>query len=405
MSTEVTPQTAPGTERPDVDALMERVRAGVADKLARGFYTAEEVELVRLMELSVKERKDFGPDLDEGIAFINSHWDPMDSHPITSHRGGAVGRLLVGSKTIVRKLTRPVASLALMRQTEFNGAVTRLLTSALHGLSTLQLRFDELQLKYYDLAKRHQELAGRLEAAERPAPPVPAPPRETASHATPALEELQRGPQEVLTERRRGQLRHFRGAPGRVLDAGSGRGELLRLLREAGVPAYGVEPDARIAARCREQGFEVVAGDPLEHLAGLAAGTLGGIFAGQVVEHLATPQLLAFVRLAHEKLAPGGRFVVETLNPASLGTFSGPLYRDLAPTRPVHPEALRMLVEGLGFRDVAVEFASPFPPEAKLREIGGPPGEAELVRALNENFARLNALLYGNQVYAVTATR
>lgn len=431
MSMETEPQKPPGTDRPDADALMERVRAGVAEKIARGVYTAEELERVRRMELSIKERKDFGPDVGEGIAFLHAHWDPLGPHPITSHRPGAAGRLIVGAKIAVRKVLKPFASLVLSRQSEYNGAVARLLTSALHGVQNLEMRFDELLLKHYDISRRHQKLYERyqalvlearryytrVESMERASLPAEAvriaeqyiPPLEPSPVSYLAFEEKHRGSSAALKEKQRGYLRHFRGATQPVLDAGCGRGEFLHLLREAGIQAYGVDFDAEMTARCREQGLAAVTGDILTHLAELADGSLGGIFAAQVVEHMTTPQLAAFARLAHDKIAAGGRFVAETINPACLGTFSGPVYLDLTHIKPVHPEALRFLLDGLGFRDVALEFSAPFPPEMKLQEIGRHYGlqqiEEEVVRVVNDNFGRLNALIYGFQDYAAVATK
>jgi O-antigen chain-terminating methyltransferase len=416
---------------PDVDALMERVRAGVADRLARGVYTQEELDRVQRIELEIRERADFGPDPADDVAKLHAAWDPLGPHTFTSHRGAA-GRLIVAAKTLLRRLVKPVAGVALVRQAEFNGAAARLLTGATHGVETLEASHEALLLKHDELARRHLELVARtgelltevrrlqarLESVERaglPAAAVAAPPHEPSPASGPsplsylAFEEKHRGPADLVREKQRVYVRRFEGAPGRVLDAGCGRGEFLELLREAGVPAYGVDLDAEMAARAREKGLEVGVGDLLGHLSGLPDGSLGGIFAAQVVEHMDTAALVSFVRLAHAKLAPGGRFVAETINPACLATFSGAFYLDLTHTRPVHPEALRFLLEGTGFREVELEFTSPIPQEMKLQEIDVArwlhDADREFVRLVNDNFGRLNGLVYGCQDYAVIARR
>lgn len=416
---------------PDVDALMERVRAGVADKLARGVYSPADLDEIRRVELEIRERADFGPDPADDIARLHSSWDPLGPHTFTSHRGG-VGRLIVKAKGLLRRLVRPVASVALVRQAEFNGAVARLLTGASHGVQTLESSHDALLLKHDELERRHLELharcgelltevrrlQARLESVDRgglpaaaaaPAPAAPLPAAAPAPLSYLAFEEKHRGPGIAIKEKQRAYLRHFVDAPGRVLDAGCGRGEFLEVLREAGISAYGIDLDVEMAARSREKGLEVTAGDLIGHLAALPDGTLGGVFAAQVIEHMSTAELVSFVRLAHAKLAPGGRFIAETINPTCLATFAGAFYLDLTHTRPVHPEALRFLLEGTGFRSVELEFSAPFPPEMKLQVIDVARWlhdiDKEFVRLVNDNFGRLNGLVYGHQDYAAVATR
>ena len=109
-----------------------------------------------------------------------------------------------------------------------------------------------------------------------------------------------------------------------VLDVGSGRGELLELLAENGIAASGVDSDAGMVERCAALGVDVALGDANEHLAGLVDGSLGTIFSAQVIEHLPYAELQRLLRLAHQKLRPGGLLIAETVNPhrlASLKTF------------------------------------------------------------------------------------
>jgi O-antigen chain-terminating methyltransferase len=416
------PPGAPGP--PDVDALMERVRAGVAEKLASGVYTQADLDEVRRIELEIRERSGFGTDPSDDVARLHNLWDPLGPYTFTSHRGH-VGTLIVAAKGLLRKLTKPFAKVALARQTEFNGAVARLFSGTALSVEALLLKYDELVRRHQELhalcgellaeVRRHQARLESIDRAGLPAAAVPAlsrPPQPAAasrpvSYLT--FEEKHRGPGETIKERQRSYLRHFIGAPGRVLDAGCGRGEFLDLLREAGIPASGIDQDAEMAARAREKGLDVAVGDLFAHLAALPDGSLGGLFAAQVVEHLSTDGLVCLVRLAHAKLAPGGRFVAETINPGCLGTFSGAFYLDLTHTRPVHPEALRFLLEETGFREVDLEFSAPFPPEMKLQVLEVPRWfhevDKDFVRVVNDNFGRLNGLIYGAQDYAAVATR
>jgi SAM-dependent methyltransferase len=423
MTTEGSQGTPGAPEPPDVDALMERVRAGVADKLARGVYTQADLDEVRRVELEIRECSNFGTDPTNDVARLHALWDPLGPHSFTSHRG-RVGALIVAAKQLLLRFARPFASVVLARQTEFNGAVARLLSGSALGVEELMLKHDELERRHQELHARcgHlltevRRLRARLESVDRaglPAAAVHAPVRAVpAADASPlsylAFEEKHRGPGEAIKEKQRAYLHHFLGAPGRVLDAGCGRGEFLEILREAGIPAYGVDQDAEMAARGREKGLDIAVGDLLSHLEGLPDGSLGGVFAAQVIEHMSTDGLVSLVRLAHAKLAPGGRFIAETINPACLATFSGAFYLDLTHIRPVHPEALRFLLEETGFREVDLEFTAPFPPEMKLQEVEAPVWFHDIgkdfLRTVNDNFGRINGLVYGYQDYAAIARR
>jgi len=111
------------------------------------------------------------------------------------------------------------------------------------------------------------------------------------------------------------------------------------------------------------------------------------------------------VREAHRTLRPGGLLVLETVNPRSVVGFLEVYNRDLTHERPLHPDTLRFLAAAEGFSDVRVEMRAPIDALSQLQPVpvqGLPEGAAI---ALNENIARLNALLYGPQEYALFARR
>lgn len=147
---------------PDVDALMQRVREGVADKICRGVYAPADLDALRSIEEEPRERSDFGPAPDDDIARLHSSWDPLGPYPFTSHRG-RVGRLLVTAKQWLRRLASPVAAVTLARQSEFNGAVARLLPGACHGVQSLEADRDALLRRLNQLECRNLELQARCE--------------------------------------------------------------------------------------------------------------------------------------------------------------------------------------------------------------------------------------------------
>jgi O-antigen chain-terminating methyltransferase len=187
-----------------------------------------------------------------------------------------------------------------------------------------------------------------------------------------------------------------------VLDLGFGGGEFMELLAELGVQVRGVEPDERLVESARARGLDVVQGFAVEHLRGLEPGSLGGIVMIQVIEHLSPQHVIDFVELAAEKLRPGGKVVLETINPASFYTYAHAFWLDPDHVRPVHPALLDFLFREAEFGRVQIEYRSPVSDDERLLPLPGDDPQAAL---LNENFARIGSLLFGAQDYAFIATK
>jgi 2-polyprenyl-3-methyl-5-hydroxy-6-metoxy-1,4-benzoquinol methylase len=187
-----------------------------------------------------------------------------------------------------------------------------------------------------------------------------------------------------------------------VVDLGFGRGDFMELLTELGVEVHGVEPDPQLVTSARSRGLDVEQGLAVEYLRTVEPGTLGGIVMIQVIEHLSPQQVIDFVALAAEKVRPGGKVVLETVNPASLYTYARSFWIDPDHVRPVHPSYLEFLFREAEFARFSIEFRSPVSEDESLVAI---PGDDPQTLAVNENFQRINALLFGAQDYAVIATR
>jgi glycosyltransferase involved in cell wall biosynthesis/SAM-dependent methyltransferase len=161
------------------------------------------------------------------------------------------------------------------------------------------------------------------------------------------FEDLFRGPEEMIRERQAVFL-PLLGDSAPVLDAGCGRGELLDLLREAGIEARGVDRDGDMVARCREKGHQVEQADLLDALEACEPHSLGAILSLQVIEHLSAEQLSRLLELGATRLRPGGRLLVETVNPhcaAALKAF----WVDPTHQRPLFPETVLALCDLAGF--------------------------------------------------------
>jgi SAM-dependent methyltransferase len=90
---------------------------------------------------------------------------------------------------------------------------------------------------------------------------------------------------------------YFMTAPGEVVDIGSGSGIFLEILRDAQVPAFGVDPDSDMVDVCRELGLQALPGDE-RLLADCGENSLGGIHASHIIEHIDGSRAIAMIENA-----------------------------------------------------------------------------------------------------------
>ncbi len=222
------------------------------------------------------------------------------------------------------------------------------------------------------------------------------------------FEDRYRGSREEIRSRLAAYLPHFEGASD-VLDVGCGRGEFLELLRERGIRARGIDVNAEMVERCRQAGLDVQEADALAYLTSLEDGSLGGLLAAQVVEHLRPDYLMRWLEAAYHKLRPGSRIVLETINPACWAAFFNAYLRDITHTQPLHPDTLKYLLTASGFASVEIRFNSPYPEPGKLQAVssapGTPPELQDLIGAFNANVERVNGLLFTFTDYAAIGDR
>ncbi|MFC2156725.1 class I SAM-dependent methyltransferase, partial [Acidobacteriota bacterium] len=210
------------------------------------------------------------------------------------------------------------------------------------------------------------------------------------------FENRYRGSVEEIKEQLSQYLEYF-SAGARVLDLGCGRGEFVELLVNKGLDAEGVDLNEQMIEICREKGLNCRKADILETLAGCEDGFLGGIFSSQVIEHLPPEYLKRMVELAYFKLAPSGHIVLETVNPTSVFTLVQIYYLDMSHQMPIHPRALKYLMESVGFENVEIKYSAPLGDE-RLRDL---PSEDEHSVVLNQNIDKLNDLLFAPSNFAV----
>ena len=212
-------------------------------------------------------------------------------------------------------------------------------------------------LIHTELRLIRQRASSLISTAVPPQPPVPIP------EAAPAFDyarfaERFRGTEEFVKAGQRFYVPYFAGCH-EVLDIGCGRGEFLELMREAGVPALGIDLSRESVSLCQTKGLKADETDLFAYLTGLPDASLDGIFCAQVVEHLAPAQLPDMIRLTARALRRGGVLVIETPNPECLAIFATHFYLDPTHNRPIPHALLAFYMEEHGISRIEVHRRAP----------------------------------------------
>lgn len=383
-------------------------------------------ELDRLAAVALAPAADTGS-LEGAVRAMHRTRGITADHEITV-RPGALAPVKHAIKSGTRKATRWYVERLAVAVREFADAATAAAESLAARTTALEgrlARFEEAQAETAaairaDVERGHAALADRLARLERGAgrgagppapraatPTLPPPADEDAGRGVHgfdyfAFEATMRGSREEIARRQERYVELFADVDD-ILDAGCGRGEFLGLLRAAGKRASGVDIDADMVDECHAAGLDVVQGDAVSRLRAAPPGSLGGVFAAQVVEHLPPRVLVAFLDAARRALREGGVLVLETINPASLSALRN-YFADLTHSQPLVPETLRFLVSSAGFADARIELTSPVPDAARLAHVpydGSVPDAA--AAATNRNVELLNGILFAPLDYAVIA--
>src|SRR5262245_39645266 len=317
----------------DVNALVERLREELAGGRngageGRGSLLAARHRAERLWAVSADR--------------------PLERRP--GLKGWAAYPLKRALRPFLRWYVEPLAA----EQRSFNDVVLKMIDGILEEVDRGDATRARAEQTLVELEERLTRVERRGTAGAPAQQTVASQPAAAAVPDYFAFEARMRGSTADVRERQRPYVDDFRNdAP--VLDVGCGRGELLGLLRREGIEARGIDADADMVAYAKGEGLDVEQADALVHLESLPDGSLGGIFAGQVVEHLPPGVLFRFLELAAGKLRPGGLLIAETINPLSPLALRS-YFADLTHAQPLVPETLRLLAAQAGFRDVQTRF-------------------------------------------------
>jgi len=268
-----------------------------------------------------------------------------------------------------------------------------------HGSGpTSDQRTRALEAQVRELAEQVAELRAKVEGSG---------PRFAALYAD--FTDEFRGTSDDVTAKLAGYLPDVRrlvehaGEGVRVVDIGSGRGEWLGLLQDAGVNVAGVDVNPAFVRAGRARGLNMVDGDAVRYLRGLPNQSLDLVTAFHVIEHLDVETLLAVLEAARQALRPGGCVLFETPNPTNLQMAACDFYNDPTHRSPLPPALTRYLVAASGYERVEVRHLHPARSpledapleQASRNDVQPQGGGAPLFQRL------LVHTLYGPQDYAV----
>ena len=107
---------------------------------------------------------------------------------------------------------------------------------------------------------------------------------------------------------------------------------------------------------------------------------------------------------------PGGRLVVETINPESLFALVRAYVLDPTHTRPVHPQLLSFMAHRSGLTDIDIVYQAEVPEVAQVARVEETPfvehaSSLAVVRELNLRIDQVNEMYAAPQEYALIASR
>ena len=118
--------------------------------------------------------------------------------------------------------------------------------------------------------------------------------------------------------------------------------------------------------------------------------------------------------VAFQKLRPGSKIVLETINPQCWFAFFDSYLRDITHAQPLHPDTLQYLLVASGFQRTTVRYSAPYPEHAKLQHVAlasrpvptlRSSGLTSAVAVVNANVDKLNRLLFTHMDYAAIGER
>jgi 2-polyprenyl-3-methyl-5-hydroxy-6-metoxy-1,4-benzoquinol methylase len=222
-------------------------------------------------------------------------------------------------------------------------------------LARIRLEYERLIYSELRTIRQRSQITASTAPAVAAAPAVPS---AASQFDYGRFAERFRGSEEYVKKGQQFYLPYFAECRN-VLDIGCGRGEFLEMMRDAKVPARGIDLSEESVAMCRHKGLEAEVADLFIYLADLPEASLDGIFCSQVVEHVPPERLPEMIKLCAGRLTRNGVIAIETPNPECLAIFATHFYLDPTHHRPVPHPLLAFYLEEFGIGNIEVRRLSP----------------------------------------------
>jgi len=139
-----------------------------------------------------------------------------------------------------------------------------------------------------------------------------------------------------------------------AIDIGSGRGEMLDLLRESGFDAVGVDLNYEMVELSRGKGHKAINDDAIKYLGSLNDSSIGAITGIHIVEHLTFETLFTLLSECRRVLMKGGFILFETPNPENVTVGAHSFWFDSSHLKPLPPLSLSYMADYVGFKNTKI---------------------------------------------------
>jgi len=393
----------------DVEEIKRKIRENIKLRKESGAYPDDEIKELN-SNMDKVDQGNSGPsalvkEIQHEIEYINSNWDIQNtSYSISSNRPLA-GKALVKGRELVHDEVRRYVDPVIWKQREFNRSVVGLLN---------KLPSEIAENVRINIATIGEDIENKAWLANI---------LENKSHATKTNRTEESGESidyinyfifsdemSKIWTKLSGKsvdtpnifidsIELFKDCKN-VLDIGCGSGYFLKIMKQNGIGAYGIDLNEDLVAYCQKIGFNATKIDALSHLQSIDNKSLDGIFMNQLAEHLSIDNLFKLLKLSYEKLQYGSYVIITIPNILSMLVSANLFYLDPTHQRQLHPEVIKFLLKSCGFRDIQEKYYQPIPDEIKLEkiEIKDYPQEVTIKKIMeiyNNNIAKLNNILFG----------
>jgi len=139
-----------------------------------------------------------------------------------------------------------------------------------------------------------------------------------------------------------------------IVDIGCGDGFFIRLLKEQGYSAIGVDANSSCIKKCKERNIRVFREDALSYLEQNQK-SFGGIICSHLIEHIPNDHLNSFIRRCYEAMIQNGILLIITPNINNLGG-SANFWNDPTHIRPFTLSSMQKLLSKNRFEIIRIGY-------------------------------------------------